>query len=119
MTDATGITRRLQRDGYAVIPGLLSQSALAAARAELGALLEVAQWGPGFDDTRTKRAWAPLAVTRCLHAVRPHLRHPGASRPVVDLVDSQPARNQRRNKFCARETTQSFEVLTDHNRRFE
>jgi hypothetical protein len=66
MTDATGIARRLQRDGYAVIPGLLSQSALAAARAELGALLEVAQWGSGFDGTRTKRAWAPLAVTRCL-----------------------------------------------------
>jgi hypothetical protein len=23
-------------------------------------------WGSGFDGTRTKRAWAPLAVTRCL-----------------------------------------------------
>ena len=27
---------------------------------------DVAEWGSGFDGTRTKRAWAPLAVTRCL-----------------------------------------------------
>ena len=66
MTDASEITRQLQRDGYAVIPGLLSQQALATARAELDALLDVAEWGSGFDGTRTKRAWAPLAVTRCL-----------------------------------------------------
>ena len=66
MADAHGIAQRLQRDGYAVIPGLLSQQALAAARAELDALLDVAEWGSGFDGRRTKRAWAPLAVTRCL-----------------------------------------------------
>jgi hypothetical protein len=63
--DASAIARQLQRDGYAVIPGLLDQEALAAARAELGPLLDVAGWGSGFDGTRTKRAWAPLAVTRC------------------------------------------------------
>jgi hypothetical protein len=66
MTDASEIARQLQRDGYAIVPGLLSQQALAAARAELDALLEAAEWGSGFDGTRTKRAWAPLAVTRCL-----------------------------------------------------
>ena len=66
MTDAGEIARQLQRDGYAVIPGLLSQQALTRARAELGALLDVAEWGSGFDGTRTKRAWAPLAVTRWL-----------------------------------------------------
>ena len=66
MADATEITRQLQRDGYAVVPELLSRQAVAAARAELGALLDVAEWGSGFDGTRTKRAWAPLAVTRCL-----------------------------------------------------
>src|SRR5580692_9361748 len=66
MTDATGIARQLQRDGCAIIPGLLSQQALTAARAELGPLLDVAEWGSGFDGGRTKRAWAPLAVTRCL-----------------------------------------------------
>jgi hypothetical protein len=66
MTDAGEITKQLQRDGYAVVPGLLGPSAVTAARAELGALLDVADWGSGFDGTRTKRAWAPLAVTRCL-----------------------------------------------------
>ena len=66
MTDASGIASQLQRDGYAVIPGLLSRPALAAARAELDALLDVADWGSGFDGARTKRAWAPLAVTRCM-----------------------------------------------------
>ena len=66
MADATEITRQLQRDGYAVIPGLLSQQALDAARAELDGRLDVAEWGSGFDGRRTKRAWAPLAVTRCL-----------------------------------------------------
>ena len=66
MTDAIEIAQRLQRDGYAIIPGLLSQQALDAARADLGALLDVAEWGSGFDGTRTRRAWAPLAVTRCL-----------------------------------------------------
>jgi ectoine hydroxylase-related dioxygenase (phytanoyl-CoA dioxygenase family) len=66
MAVAGEIARQIQRDGYAVIPGLLGQQTVAAARAELGPLLEVAEWGSGFDGTRTKRAWAPLAVTRCL-----------------------------------------------------
>ena len=71
MADASGIAQQLQRDGYAVIPGLLSQQAQAAARAELDELLDVAEWGSGFDGTRTKRAWAPLAVTRCLDQAAP------------------------------------------------
>ena len=66
MADASGIAQQLERDGYAVIPELLSRHALAAVRAELDGLLDVAEWGSGFDGTRTKRAWAPLAVTRCL-----------------------------------------------------
>jgi len=66
MTDADEITRHLQRDGYAIIPGLLDEQALTSARAELAPLLDAAAWGAGFDGTRTKRAWAPLAVTRCL-----------------------------------------------------
>ena len=66
MTAAGEIAQELERTGYAVIPGLLSRQALAAAKAELGALLDDAPWGSGFDGTRTKRAWAPLAVTRCL-----------------------------------------------------
>ena len=66
MTDADGIARQLQDIGYAVIPGLMSEQAVTAARAELGALLDDARWGSGFDGRRTKRAWAPLAVTRCM-----------------------------------------------------
>jgi ectoine hydroxylase-related dioxygenase (phytanoyl-CoA dioxygenase family) len=60
------VERQLQDDGYSVIPGLMSREALAAAKAELTPLLDGAGWGSGFDGTRTKRAWAPLAVTRCL-----------------------------------------------------
>jgi hypothetical protein len=66
MTIADGIARQLQGNGYAVIPGLMSQQAVTAAKAELGALLDAARWGSGFDGARTKRAWAPLAVTRCM-----------------------------------------------------
>jgi ectoine hydroxylase-related dioxygenase (phytanoyl-CoA dioxygenase family) len=66
VTDADEIAVRLERDGYAVIPGLLGLEAVAAARAELDPLLDTAEWGTGFDGTRTKRAWAPLAVTRRL-----------------------------------------------------
>jgi ectoine hydroxylase-related dioxygenase (phytanoyl-CoA dioxygenase family) len=66
MTVADGIARQLQDSGYVVIPGLVGQQAVAAARAELGALLDDARWGSGFDGTRTKRVWAPLAVSRCM-----------------------------------------------------
>ena len=66
VTDADEIAGQLERDGYAVIRGLLGLDAVAAARAELDPLLETAEWGTGFDGTRTKRAWAPLAVTRRL-----------------------------------------------------
>jgi len=80
MTDAGDITRQLQRDGYAVIPELLSQQAVAAARGELDPLLDVAEWGSGFDGTRTKRVWAPLAVTRCLD-------EPALAPVVLDTVE--------------------------------
>jgi Phytanoyl-CoA dioxygenase (PhyH) len=66
MTMADGIARQIRDDGYAVVPGLMSQEAVTTAKAELGALLDDARWGSGFDGSRTKRAWAPLAVTRCL-----------------------------------------------------
>lgn len=64
--DRAGIARELERRGYAVLPGRLGGPELAAARDALGVLLETAGWGAGFDGTRTKRVWAPLAVTRCL-----------------------------------------------------
>jgi ectoine hydroxylase-related dioxygenase (phytanoyl-CoA dioxygenase family) len=66
MTVTDEIAGQLQQDGYAVIPGLMSQQALATARAELSVLLDAAGWGSGFDGTRTKRVWAPLAVTRSM-----------------------------------------------------
>jgi hypothetical protein len=61
MTAADGIARQIQDDGYAVVPGLMSHEAVTTAKAQLGALLGDAPWGSGFDGTRTKRAWAPLA----------------------------------------------------------
>jgi ectoine hydroxylase-related dioxygenase (phytanoyl-CoA dioxygenase family) len=64
MTVADDIARQVQDSGYTVIPGLMSQEAVTAAKAELGGLLDDARWGSGFGGTRTKRAWAPLAVTR-------------------------------------------------------
>jgi ectoine hydroxylase-related dioxygenase (phytanoyl-CoA dioxygenase family) len=66
MMVADDITRQVQDSGYTVIPGLMSQEAVTAAKAELGGLLDDAPWGSGFGGTRTKRAWAPLAVTRCM-----------------------------------------------------
>lgn len=66
-TGQTETARELERAGYAVLPGRLSGQHLAAARSELGALLKTAAWGSsGFDGSRTKRVWAPLAVTRCM-----------------------------------------------------
>ncbi len=66
MTSADGIARQLQDSGYAVIPAVMSQQAMTTAKEELGALLDDARWGSGFDGARTKRVWAPLAVTRCM-----------------------------------------------------
>lgn len=60
------VSRQLRDSGYAIVPALMSRDAVSAARSELGALLDAAGWGSGFDGTRTKRVWAPLAVTRCL-----------------------------------------------------
>ena len=66
MTGQAEIAGELERSGYVVLPGRLSGQGLAAARAELGSLLEAAGWGAGFDGPRTKRVWAPLATTRCM-----------------------------------------------------
>ena len=65
--ELAAVSDRLERDGYVVIPGRLDDGHLAAARAELGELLAAADWGDGgFDGVRTRRVWAPLAVSRCL-----------------------------------------------------
>ncbi len=64
MTGHAGVADQLEQVGYAVLPRQLSGADLDAARAGLGALCEAADWGTGFDGTRTKRVWAPLATTR-------------------------------------------------------
>jgi ectoine hydroxylase-related dioxygenase (phytanoyl-CoA dioxygenase family) len=66
MTEVSDASERLNRDGYVVLPARLDGASVAAAREELGGLLDAAPWGTGFDGTRTRRVMAPLAVTRCL-----------------------------------------------------
>ncbi len=67
MTGKTEVARELERTGYVVLSGRLGAQDLAAARAGLGSLLESADWGSSeFDGSKTKRVWAPLAVTRCM-----------------------------------------------------
>jgi ectoine hydroxylase-related dioxygenase (phytanoyl-CoA dioxygenase family) len=65
-SELTHVSERLRRDGYAVLPARLDAEQVAVARDELGELLAAAAWGTGFDGTRTRRVWAPLAVTRCM-----------------------------------------------------
>jgi len=62
------VEREIATAGYAIVPGLLGEPDLTAARNELGQLAESADWGTGFDGARTRRVWAPLAVTRCMDA---------------------------------------------------
>lgn len=66
-TELADVVARLNRDGYAVLPGWLDTGQVAAARTGLGALLATAGWGDGgFDGARTRRVWAPVSITRCL-----------------------------------------------------
>jgi ectoine hydroxylase-related dioxygenase (phytanoyl-CoA dioxygenase family) len=68
MATAAEVEREIATNGYAIVPGLLGERDLTAARDRLGALAGAAHWGTGFDGTRTRRVWAPLAVTRCMDA---------------------------------------------------
>jgi hypothetical protein len=63
---ASAIMRQLDRSGYTVLCGRLGEEFLASARTEIGALLASADWGSGFDGSRTRRVWALLAKTRCM-----------------------------------------------------
>ena len=64
MTGAEEIAVEIERNGYAIVPGVLDPEAVATARAELGGLLADAPWGTGFDGVRTKRVWAPVEIGR-------------------------------------------------------
>jgi phytanoyl-CoA dioxygenase PhyH len=66
MTSPAEVMRQIEMCGYVVVPGLLSQQILTTARDEISALLAAADWGSGFDGSRTRRVWALLARTRCM-----------------------------------------------------
>jgi ectoine hydroxylase-related dioxygenase (phytanoyl-CoA dioxygenase family) len=66
LTELADVSERIKRNGYVVLPARLDDEFVARARDELGELLATAAWGTGFDGTRTRRVWAPLAVTRCM-----------------------------------------------------
>jgi hypothetical protein len=66
MTSPAEVMQQLETRGYAVVPGLLSEQVLTAARDEISALLATADWGSGFDGSQTPRVWALLARTRCM-----------------------------------------------------
>jgi ectoine hydroxylase-related dioxygenase (phytanoyl-CoA dioxygenase family) len=68
MATVAEVEREIATRGYAILPGLLGEQDLTAARDQLSELAESADWGTGFDGTRTRRVWAPLAVTRCMDA---------------------------------------------------
>jgi hypothetical protein len=52
---ADAVHAQLQRDGFVVLPGLMSPQALERARRDIGALMAEAEWGTGFDGARTRR----------------------------------------------------------------
>jgi hypothetical protein len=60
------VTRQLSHSGYAVLQRRLDETVLLAARTEIESLLSAADWGSGFDGSRTRKAWALLAKTRCM-----------------------------------------------------
>lgn len=68
MAAAAEVEQVIAATGYAIVPGLLSGAEVSAARDQLSELAEAVGWGTGFDGTRTRRVWAPLAVTRCMDA---------------------------------------------------
>jgi ectoine hydroxylase-related dioxygenase (phytanoyl-CoA dioxygenase family) len=56
----------LSADGYVILPSQLNEAVLNQAREEIGGLAAEADWGSGFDGSRTRRVWALLSRTRCM-----------------------------------------------------
>jgi ectoine hydroxylase-related dioxygenase (phytanoyl-CoA dioxygenase family) len=57
----------LERDGFAVVEGVMAPATLIAARLELGKILGTTSWGRDeFEGRHTRRAYALFAKTRCL-----------------------------------------------------
>jgi len=63
----------LERDGYAVVPGLFSPEEVAAARSDLGRVLEATPEGRNdFEGHRTRRVYALFAKTRAFDGAVTH-----------------------------------------------
>jgi ectoine hydroxylase-related dioxygenase (phytanoyl-CoA dioxygenase family) len=61
------VCARLDRDGYAIVEGMLSREAVAAKKAELDAITQSTPEGRNdFEGFRTRRIYAPFAKTRVL-----------------------------------------------------
>jgi len=67
------IVARLTQDGYATVPGALEPDQVAAARADLEAILERTPSGrDDFEGRRTQRVYALFAKTRTLDPLAIH-----------------------------------------------
>ncbi len=72
---ATGhaVAELLIRDGYVVVSGLMSDGEIAAARADLGRVLDTTPTGRNaFEGFGTQRVYALFAKTRCFDALAIH-----------------------------------------------
>jgi ectoine hydroxylase-related dioxygenase (phytanoyl-CoA dioxygenase family) len=72
---ATGqaVAQRLTSDGYVVVSGLMSDGEVAAARADLGRVLDTTPSGRNaFEGFGTQRVYALFAKTRCFDALAVH-----------------------------------------------
>jgi ectoine hydroxylase-related dioxygenase (phytanoyl-CoA dioxygenase family) len=64
-SSAAEVTERLMRDGYVVVSGMMSDRAVADARADLGRVLEATRTGRNaFEGYSTQRVYALFAKTR-------------------------------------------------------
>ena len=73
MMELSAVLEALERDGYAVVPGLLDATALEAARGEVGAALAATPFGrDDFEGRRTKRVYALFAKVRALDGAATH-----------------------------------------------
>jgi ectoine hydroxylase-related dioxygenase (phytanoyl-CoA dioxygenase family) len=67
------VVSSLERDGYAIAPGVLDAGTVSAARDALGEVLRDAPYGrDDFEGRRTRRVYALFAKTRALDAIAIH-----------------------------------------------
>jgi ectoine hydroxylase-related dioxygenase (phytanoyl-CoA dioxygenase family) len=67
MAQLDAVCATLERDGYALVDGALEPAGVAAARAELTAIIEATPYGrDDFEGRRTRRVYALFAKTRAM-----------------------------------------------------